>query len=220
MATSLNNTLRFALLGGMAVATVFLTGCDTLMEVPTMRTEKNAQVIEDRFNTEYQTAILLQPGMIEARANDYRRYGSGPLELTVTYNPTSNIYTARSATEDSGRILRAFDANGIKHIRAEILPVSGDGPSKTLIHYVTQKAEAPRDCEDMEAIKDTGAENYRNYELGCTTESYIARQVYRPGDLLGKGGTTDGDGRRDSRNIEQYTGAFREPLNTMSPSGN
>ena len=219
MAISLNSSRL--LLAAVAASAMLLSACaDSVMDEPTALAEKRAEVHEGVFNQEFETSALTARNATLSTARHYRRYGHGPLEVTVTFNPASKSYTARSATEDAGRIARDFAANKVLDVKTDILPVGGEGPSKTMLHYGTHEARPPKDCQDAYNISDESADNFRDYKLGCTTETYIARQVDRPSDLLGRGGmAVETDGRRQAVIVGTYRSAPMGPMEDgLSPT--
>ena len=156
-------------------------------------------------------------------ANHYNRYGSGLMDVVVTYDARSQSNTAMKAGEEAAEIAKILRSNGVRHVDVGVLPVKSQGDySRMIVSYDGYVAGAPKGCENLLPGTDGDAVEYdENYKLGCTIESMIARQVSRPSDLMGNGvadHTTDG--RAASHIVEGYrTGATLEPLRGEQASG-
>jgi len=72
----------------------------------------------------------------------------------------------------------------------------------------------------MSGIEDRDHRTDLEYKMGCSVETMIARQIARPGDLLGRApNSVYKDGRRISNQIEGVrSGAMNEPLGGESAS--
>jgi len=194
---------------------LFLAGC--ALDTPTQLTSKRAEVHAGNHDARVLTADF-NAEMAQAVSAHYQRYGSGPVAVTVTYDPHSRSHTAQSARADAIRIEKALRAGGVTDVQTDILPVVDAAP-QTLLRYGTYTAHAPSGCGNMELIHDRGVESYRDYRLGCTTETYLARQLSRPSDLLGRDGIDDPDGRRLSNILDRYkTGEPNPVLQGLSPT--
>ena len=53
-------------------------------------------------------------------------------------------------------------------------------------------------------------EKIGDYRFGCSVDTMLAKQIYRPADLQGSAGADDGDGRRASNSVEYYRRVERE----------
>ncbi len=191
--------LRFLIPAGLVL---LLPACS--MDVPTTLTHNKAQVIEEMYRAETATAEL-DNEKLKWVASDYRDKGAGPISVTVTYNPKSKDNTASRASGNAARIAAVLRKEGRTEVNTEILPIHNSDSSKTLLNYVSYRAEPPKGCNNFEDIDDTVHEDYRKYELGCSTESYLAQQVARPADLLGRGAVREELGaRKHANNLEGY----------------
>lgn len=196
-----------------------LAGCS--MDAPTNMTEHRVRVQEDIYDTSYPAAQLT--GNVAAQIGDgYRRFGEGPVALTVTYDPHSPHFTARGASEEAARIAGLLRREGITDVRTETLPVMGQdgGPGpQALVRYRTYTALPPEGCRDMEDYPDNSAESLRPYKLGCSTESYLAKQVASPRDLLGRDSIGPATGSRLTNIVNSYgSGEPNPPLTGLSAS--
>lgn len=149
-------------------------------------------------------------------ADDYRRYGNGPVNLAMVFDPKSKTYTAVSARNQLRSIEADLKKRGVSHVETRTMAVE-DGEPALMISYESYQAQAPSDCtmmpgsEDNQTGRDLGA-----YRFGCSTESLIARQIARPADLMGRGALDTADGRRQSNVVEEYrnygSGDANQPL--------
>lgn len=138
-------------------------------------------------------------------ADDYRRYGSGPLELTMVFDPKSNNFTAMQARNRMREIESNLKGRGIRTINTRTAAVEQGKPS-LMLSYESYQAQAPVDCHTMPGVDGyLTTRHIGDYRFGCTTESLLARQIARPADLMGRGG--DGmpsDGRRAANVVEEW----------------
>lgn len=194
-----NNPYRIYLLCGFMLC--FLSACD--LHEPTTFHENRLTVKEDTYTKSHDTEALTDLH-IRAIAKGYDRYGDGSMNITVTYDPQSNINNAVRASENLGIVTSALRDQGIRRIKGDILPFNERGvPSKTLISYRAITAHAP-DCDPIPGLEDRKPDVSRDYELGCSTETLFAKQIYRPRDLMGQSGVSAADGRRASNIIDAY----------------
>ncbi len=197
----------FLMLGVFAVS-----GCDLYQE--SWVTKNRAQVREDRFFVTFPVEEFDEKA-ISRLGQQYDRYGDGEIVVSVTYDPASQNFTALKATDESARIVQSFKKNGMKMVKAGILPVQ-DGAEKVLVSYTSFKAEAPEDCGMMPGVKskeDIGGRD-ENYAVGCTIETLFSRQVSRPKDLRGRQDAPNiVDGRRVGNAVDAYRdGVPNEPF--------
>lgn len=188
------------------------------IEHPTYMTENKMQL---RDGVRDMTVSVHNFDRAEAAeiAAHYARYGHGPVEVAVTYNPRAQNYKAADAKNDAQRIAALLSDEGVNELATELLPIK-DGSSYLMVRYNTLTAHAPPGCGDMNLIRDEGViSSYEDYELGCTTESILARQISRPADLMGRAGTAPSDGRRAANIVHRYsTGESRPSLATFAVS--
>lgn len=177
-------------------------------------TEKKIQVAEEKFVREF-VVDGDHYGVLKEVANHYGRYGGEVLYLTLIYNPVSSDMTAMKATQQAADIsdwLRR--QGGVKAIRSDILPVRGGQDMKAIISYASYNAKAP-DCDSLlSGFEDQDHKTDMDYEMGCTVQTVISRQISRPKDLMGRDfENTHTDARGISNQIEGYrAGAQYESL--------
>ena len=153
------------------------------------------------------SAVAVDRGMAAALADDYRRYGNGPMTVTVTYEPSTGEARAKNEVR---RISNLLSAQGVKAVDSSVLPVvSGAGTLQVLIHYEQIVAEAPAACSSH--ISDDRAQIFTNkdgtmpdYRFGCGVDTYLARQVARPRDLLGSDKIAPAEGGRLGTRLQDY----------------
>lgn len=214
-------SLKSFMKAGLAVLSLTLGGCMNMYEPPSLN-DNPIDVQEEAFLQDVLLADV-DDDYIDALAHHYRRHGASPMDLLVTYDPYSNDNTSGVATNkvaDVASVLRG--RYGIMNVNAGIMPVASQGEfPQLLVSYDSYQARAPAGCDGlMPGLNGRPLENDNNYKLGCTISTLKARQVSRPGDLLGQGntdGTTDG---RSASNIVDYyrSGAQNEPLEGESAS--
>ncbi len=172
-------------------------------------TENRVQVKEERF---VQKIPLKEASgeYLAGLAKHYEKHGDGPVALSVTYDPRSRTNTAMHASQEAAHLVRTLRDEGVRNIKADILPVKEQGDGAVMIvSYMSYTAHAPKDCGVMPGINDTDISSDEEYRMGCTLETMFARQVSRPKDLLGQGRVDPtSDGRRASNMGEMYRGGL------------
>lgn len=171
------------------------------------------QVEETKFAEQIPVSDM-DSATVAGLARHYDKHGSGPVDLTVTYDPKSSTNTAMTASNEAARIVTAFRKEGVRDVSANILPVKDGGDEGTaVISFTAYNALAPKDCTVMEGLNTTQITVQPDYKLGCTMDTVFARQIARPKDLNGQGAGATSDGRPASNIVEVYrTGAPNEPL--------
>jgi pilus biogenesis lipoprotein CpaD len=196
--------------GYICAITMALGACS--FDTPTkINVEQPIQVRQDSFRTQDRTDIFTGD-VLRQISRHYWSHGSGPLFVTVAYDPASKTNTAARARQDAKRIATGLKAEGVQQIQADILPVEQSGDeSQTIIAYGTLEAMAPEDCPNIMNRNFSDLESSKNYRLGCSMEGYMARQIARPRDLLGNDVMDNGDGRRASNVVDPYQGGQPAP---------
>jgi type IV pilus biogenesis protein CpaD/CtpE len=190
----------------------------TRLDVPEFTARHRPTLHEASFSREAPTEEL-DFDAVHAIGGQYGRTGEGPVSVSVTYDPKSRTNTASHATSEAARIAVTLHKSGVADVKTEVLPAAAKGgKSTTLISFRTLGVEAAEDCYMMGGVgrKPTGVD--RDYPIGCTTETLMARQTAHPRDLQGKAGLDDGSGRRQYLVVEPYVeGKPNPPLtNTQS----
>ncbi len=191
------------------------------MNSPTWVNQNRVEVHEDQFTDTFETEKM-NNGLIRAIAMYHYRFGNGPLNLVVGYDPKSRTNTMAKANKEAARISAELRRNGVKEISVQTISLAGTQErSLTTVTFPAVVAKAPAKCGTMQgyntatSVPETG-QGLPEYELGCTIETLMAQQIYRPGDLLGrKGFETNSDARRQDAVVWQrgyYGDKSFEPL--------
>lgn len=186
-------------------AVILLSGCSVQSETWVNQAGR-AQVTEDQF-ADYLETSKLNPSTLQSISSYYQRFGNGPMNVVVAYDPLSKTNTVSKAEKALGIIRKGLFQNGVRNINAISSPVKGSGDiSTTLVSFPALTASAPASCGTMPGYKDPSQDipNDTNikppYGYGCTIETLLAKQVARPSDLMGaQGGSITSDGRRAER---------------------
>lgn len=181
--------------------TVFLGACD--LHEPTSFHNKRLTVQENNYAKLYDSQRMSNHTFYSIVEN-YDRYGDGEMQVTVTYDPQSQNNSSSSAFEHLGAVTAMLRDLGIHEVNGSVLPVNDQhAQSQTLIAYRSYKAVMP-DCNQMPGLDDRMPDTSTDYELGCSTETIMAKQIYRPKDLMGNAQLDRSDGRRASNVIDAY----------------
>lgn len=194
--------IQFRTFALLCLSASFLGGCE--MNSPTWVSQDRVEVHANQFTDTFETAKL-DDGMIRAIAVNYYRYGNGTMNLVVGYDPKSRANTSAKAAQEASRLNAELRRNGVKDLNVQTVVLAGSGDrSLTTITFPALVAKAPSRCGTIPGYDTpTGVpmrgEGVPHYELGCTVETMMAKQIARPGDLLGRPGfETNADGRRQN----------------------
>lgn len=190
-------------------ALTMLSGCTSLVESdPWIMNQGRAQIQEDQFTDTFETRKL-NAVTFHAIGDYYDRFGNGPMNVVVSYDPQSKINTKSDAQMALMDIQNGLAKKGVQDINVALSEMRGSGDvSTTLVSFQALTASAPKGCGMMPGYEDPSADipNDTNvdptYRYGCTVETLLAKQIAKPSDLMGKQGfETDSDGRRAERVI-------------------
>ncbi len=174
----------------LVICALSLSACsfDTRTDV----TQNKIRLIEHQQDMAVPMSAL-DAALLGKVADHYRRNGEGPIQFTVTYQGRQPDFSARMAADKVAEITAAFKKHGINEASGTLMRVDGT-PSETLFRYAYWQAKGPADCPDVFDIYDESAAAFDEYDLGCQNLTFIARQMARPSDLLGKESASDSDG--------------------------
>ncbi len=212
------NPMKYLLNTGVAIITLTsslaLSGCN--LYAPTSISENKVQVQSEVFTRD---ALLVEVNdtFIAELARNYTKHGGGTLDLVITYDPKSYRNTAMTATNKIADIAGSLRDYGVRNINAGIMPIKSQGDeAHLLISYNSFTASAPKGCDSLLPGMENGStsEYNKDYKLGCSIETMLARQVAKPSHLLGRGATGEPtDGRAASNIVDFYRmGAPNESL--------
>lgn len=191
------------------IGTSFLATACSRQSTPSMMNANKPQL-------QSETALQQVPvkhagaGYLHKLADDYSRYGADTLRLSLAYDPADKSYSSVAAFKDLARIKTGLQDMGVRNIAAETVKAEGAVPT-LLVSYDAVRAHAPAGCRNMPGFDDglTSAQ-IADYRFGCSVDTMLAKQIYRPSDLQGYAGADDGDGRRAANSVEHYRQVDRQ----------
>jgi len=150
---------------------------------------------------------------LNAMADYYLKNSSGPLDLTLTYDPNSKSFGPNSARHELGHIVSKLKSKGVRNISSTVMAAPNMDPF-LIVTYSSAVANAPSDCGETPGLNDYQTGRFLGeYKFGCGVESMFAKQISDPNDLYGRSGLGPRDARRDANVIEGYSsGAEAPPL--------
>ncbi len=186
----------------MIGASIGLSACT--QSTPTMM---NVSPVELAYETSIEQIPLKNLGEnnLTFLAEQHRQYGSGLLDLTITYDPKSKSFTAMNAVHELNHIQTFLKKKGVRSMAAQTLAVP-DGSPSLMVSFDSVRAQAPSDCGAMPGLDNNETtRKIGDYKFGCGTESMLARQIARPSDLAGKSEMDIRGARRDAIMIDGYS---------------
>jgi len=201
------------------LAVLCLGGCSDSYFTPTSVTDKKIEIVESA----YERTINLDKisnGELAAIAQDYKRYGSSGLNLTISYDPsTGGSFSASDAMSKGSELASIMRRDHyINNVNISILPLNNTAP-RLFIDYTQTQAHAPEGCGVAPGLDSKGThteDKIENYEIGCSMKTLIAKQTYRPSDLAGTDDPqSDYNSRRGIRNLYgtgYFDGAPNAPI--------
>lgn len=207
MITKNKHTLMIA-----AVSCLTISACGRLGEsMPSMLNTNRAELIEQSV-LDSRELNQVDENYLALLAEQSRKYGEGPVDLTVTYDPASKSFTALKAINTLEEIEDALRKQGTTNITTQTLPVEGRAPS-LIVAFDTVGVQPPSSCTEIPGMYDYNTTGYlEGYRIGCAIETNIARQIARPADLKGNEVFDARDGQTDPNVI----GARRATTPTRS----
>lgn len=142
------------------------------------------------------------PGYLYQLSDNYRRYGTETMQLTLAYDPNSKKYTAMKAFEDLADIKAKLKKLGVHSVVGETVKSEGVTPT-LMVSFDSVTAGAPAGCRNMPGFDDgLTTTEIGQYKFGCSIDTMTAKQIYRPADLAGNAGSEPIDGRRAANTVE------------------
>jgi type IV pilus biogenesis protein CpaD/CtpE len=185
------------------MGTTLLGGCSR-QNTPSMMNTSRIQVVPE---TQLQQRPVkdVSTGYLQTLADDYARYGAGSMQLSLAYDPAAKNYGSVKAFKDLAKIKAGLAQYGVKNVTADAVKTEGQIDPVLLVSYDSVHAAAPAGCRNMPGFDDGLTDGHiGDYKFGCTTDTMLAKQIYRPSDLQGNAGHDLGDGRRAANSIEYY----------------
>ncbi len=143
-------------------------------------------------------------GYLYKVSQNYERYATDTLMMTISYDPKSKEYDSMRAFQDLARFKQSFAKMGIHSVRAEALKSEGVTPT-LMIAYDAVSAKAPDGCRNMPGFDDgLTTSEIGDYRFGCSINTMLANQIYKPSDLRGNAASDAIDGRRAANSVEYY----------------
>lgn len=194
--------MKTTILLACILGTSLLGACGP-QSTPSMMNTSLPRLVDETALVQYPVEQVGQ-GTLYKISKDYERYGQGPLQLTLVYDPDSKTYATKKAFDDLARFKETLTKMGVRGVKGEALKANGLEPT-LMVSYDSVKAQAPAGCKNMPGFDDgLTTRQIGDYRFGCSTDTLIAKQIYRPSDLRGNDTTEPGDGRRSANNTEYY----------------
>jgi len=211
-------TSRMLRLFCAAALTLGLAACD--VSVPSQLETGHIRLSEDTRSVSLNAD---KPDATAARriAADFRDNGRGAMRLVMPYrsgDPLQETQARRLGREWQA----AFAKGGVPGVTVDYVGVTDASLLKrAVVSYTVLAALPPAGC----AQRLTGyqgadtLEDMHTYRLGCETRTALSKMIVNPEDLAGRGGSEQGDSRRQGTVTERYmSGEQMEPLQTTSAS--
>lgn len=177
-------------------------GCGSL-STPSMVNDKPLRLSEETSLRQMPVSHI-NDNSLYVLSKDYERFGEGAMNLTLLYDPASKTFGKGEAFKEMAAIKEKLSSLGVRGIKADVVETSGMEPT-LMIHYDSVQAMAPEGCRPMPGLEDgLTTREIGDYRFGCSVDTMLAKQIYRPSDLRGEGATDPVDGRRATNNSEYY----------------
>ena len=181
-----------------------LSACE--MKAPSQLGTNRIQVVQENSTNMMGTSAFTD-ATARMVADDYAVRGHGPVDVVVTYAAGAS---EGRATMESRRISGLLQKHGVQDLTVSTLPVNTpEQAGQVMVNYIKVTAKAPAGCgnhpaESRADIRANEDGRYPNYNFGCGVDSYIAQQIARPKDLLGKDEMSPADGKRMGGVLQDY----------------
>ncbi len=150
---------------------------------------------------------------ISRMADYYLNNSTGPLGLTLTYDPNSTKFTKSKASHEMSHLTQALRKKGVDSTTTNIMPMP-NSVAMLIINYDMAVANAPADCGDTPGLYDNQTGRFiGEYKFGCGVETMFAKQISNPTDLYGNSEMGVAGARRAAIVVEGHAAGVRnEPL--------
>jgi type IV pilus biogenesis protein CpaD/CtpE len=192
----------------LSVATALMLGACSPFTSPTSMNLNSAQLSREMVVEQIPMTAVTENKLNEL-ADEYASNATGPLDLTLSYDPRSQSYTAMSALNDLKDIKAALHSKGVESINTQTLAVTNAKPL-LMVNYDTITAHGPANCTDLPGLNDNETGRFiEGYKFGCSTETLIAKQIARPADLEGNDDLGQRSARREVTVVEPNAAGVR-----------
>jgi type IV pilus biogenesis protein CpaD/CtpE len=111
-----------------------------------------------------------------------------------------------SARRQAEAYQKAFLSEGVKDVKADLVPVATAEQTKVaVVSYGALAALPPEDCRRMIGYNGADTRTSMNrYAMGCEMKTTMSKMIAQPGDLLGRGGIAPDDSSRQGVIVQDY----------------
>lgn len=192
------NTMKYAFL----LLPVLAAACAPQYTPSMVNTEKPRLVADTTMQQMPVSSVT--DGYLFSLARDYERYGTDAMHLSLGYDPKSKNYGAMKAFNDLADIKTKLREKGVRNITAETVKIDGAAPT-LMVSYDGVKAAAPAGCRNMPGFDDgMTTREIGDYRFGCSIDTMLAKQIYRPADLAGNAAEDPDSARRGVNIVDHY----------------
>lgn len=186
----------------LLIGTSLLPACGR-QSTPSMMNTSLPRVVNETTMDQIPVAQVTD-SYLHTVATNHERYGTNSLLLTLSYDPNSKSYDAMKAFQDLAKIKGTLRDMGVTAVRAETVKSEGSAPT-LMVAYDSASAQAPDGCRNMPGFDDgLTTTEIGDYRFGCSIDTMLANQIYRPSDLKGTAMADPIDGRRAANATEYY----------------
>lgn len=186
----------------LLIGTSFLPACSR-QSTPSMMNTSLPRVVEETTMDQILVENVNEAYLYKVASN-HERYGTNTLMLSLSYDPASKTYDAMKAFQDLAKFKESLRKMGVHSVKAEAVKSSGATPT-LMVAYDSVSAQAPEGCRNMPGFDDgMTTPEIGDYRFGCSVDTMLAKQIYRPSDLQGNAMSDAIDGRRAANATEYY----------------
>lgn len=146
----------------------------------------------------------ISDGYLMGVAERHKRYGTSTLHLALGYDETSKTYTSMNAFSDLASVKSRLAKMGIKNVLAETAKIAKGEQPVLWVTFDAVTAQAPEGCTTMPGVDHNTTRFMGEYKFGCSIDTVMTQQLYRPADLQGNSYMEPGSARRAATGLENY----------------
>jgi len=189
-------------LAGLLLSLTALTGCGP-QSTPSMVNTTRPTLAPETMMQQVEVSQI-SDGYLQSVAERYKRYGTSAVKLTLGYDDTSKTYTAMNAFSDLASTKNRLAKLGVKNVTAETAKIGKDEKAVLWVTFDAVTAQAPEGCTTMPGLDNNTTRVLGEYKFGCSVDTMMVQQLYRPADLQGNSTMDAGSGRRAQTGLESY----------------